>query len=260
MRDATRAAELAMNLAEVKALVAEAARAAGRDPASVELVAVSKTFPAQDVAFLAAAGQRAFGESYVQEALPKIETVAAFLSPALAPAPSPALATPAPVSWHFIGRLQKNKARQVCGRFDLIHSVDSPELARRLHQCMSEPGLAPGDRAPQPVLIQVNLAGESQKAGAGEAEAASLARLIVNDLPGLRLDGLMILPPSLSTGGDPRPWFARLRDLRDTLAAELGQPLPQLSMGMSGDFPAAIAEGATLVRVGTSLFGGREKR
>ncbi len=238
--------ELGQRLAEVREEIAGAARAAGRDPASVGLVAVSKFHPAECVAEAFAAGQASFGESYVQEALAKMAQL-------------PGLA----LDWHLVGGLQSNKAKYVAGRFGLIHSLDSAKLARALSRALSEragdpdPGLPP--RAPvQEVLIQVNLAGEEQKSGVPENEAQALAEEVLG-LPGLSLSGLMILPPWDPDPELSRPYFSRLRGLRDRLARELGLPLPHLSMGMSGDFAVAVAEGATLVRVGTRIFGERPR-
>lgn len=236
--------ELGQRLADVREEIAGAARAAGRDPASVGLVAVSKFHPAASVAEAFAAGQVSFGESYVQEALAKMAGL-------------PGLA----LDWHLVGGLQSNKAKYVAGRFGLIHSLDSAKLARALSRALAERagdqdhGLPPR-AAVQEVLLQVNLAGEEQKSGVAEAGVRALAEEVMG-LPGLRLSGLMILPPWDPDPELSRPSFARLRELRDRLARELGLPLPHLSMGMSGDFAVAVAEGATLVRVGTRIFGER---
>jgi pyridoxal phosphate enzyme (YggS family) len=234
------ALDLARNLAEVRRDIDAAARRAGRDPASVTLVAVSKTFPAADVRAAALAGQADFGESYVNEALDKQDEAARLLLGAKAADPR----------WHFIGHIQTNKARFVTGRFRLIHSVDSVRLAESLHQRAQAKGLT------QPVLLQVNLAGEEQKSGVSEAGLPALAEAVAS-LAALRLDGLMLMPPWSPDPEDARPYFARLREVRDGLEARLGRRLPHLSMGMSGDFVPAVEEGATLVRVGTRIFGGR---
>lgn len=227
---------IARNLAEVRREMEDAARAAGRDPGDVTLVAVSKTCPAQAVAAAHAAGQVDFGESYVQEALPKLEALARL-----------------PLAWHFIGRLQSNKAKFLGGRFSLVHSVDSPKLAQALHKRLA------ADSAPvQDVLIQANLAGEEQKAGVAADELARLAEEVAG-LGRLRLRGLMLIPP-LDGAEESRRFFAGLRQARDRLETRLGMPLPVLSMGMSDDFAVAIAEGATHVRVGTRIFGKRETR
>ena len=209
-----------------------ACRACGRDPSDVTLVAVSKFHDASAVSALAACGQTIFGESYIQEALPKIE------------------AAPAGLSWHFIGHLQRNKAKLAVGRFDLIHTVDNVELAHILQKRAADQQLT------QAVCLQVNVAGEGQKSGVAPENLDTLAEAVA-ECPNLRLDGLMVIPPVFDDPEGARPAFARLRQLRDALASRLGRPLPTLSMGMSGDLEAAITEGATHVRVGTDLFGPR---
>lgn len=227
---------IARNLAEVRQEMEDAARAAGRDPSEAILVAVSKTYPPEAVAAAHAAGQFHFGESYVQEALPKLEALAHL-----------------PLTWHFIGRLQSNKAKFLGGRFSLVHSVDSSKLAQALHKRLA------ADSAPvQDVLIQANLAGEEQKAGVAAEELTRLADDVAG-LASLRLRGLMLLPP-LGEAEENRRYFAGLRQARDRLETRLGMELPILSMGMSDDFAVAIAEGATHVRVGTRIFGKREAR
>jgi pyridoxal phosphate enzyme (YggS family) len=214
----------------------DAACAAGRDPVEVTLVAVSKTHPAAAVAAACAAGQVHFGESYVQEALPKLAELSRL-----------------PLTWHFIGRLQSNKVKYLGGRFALVHSIDSSKLAQALHKRLT------ADSAPvQDVLLQANLAGEGQKAGVAAEELARLAEEVAG-LATLRLRGLMLLPP-LGEAERNRRFFAGLRQARDRLEVRLGLALPVLSMGMSDDFAVAIAEGATLVRVGTRIFGVREAR
>lgn len=220
---------------EVLERLAEAARASGRTPGDVRLVAVSKLHPADAVRELAALGQRDFGENYVQEALGKMET----------------LALPCPdLRWHFIGHLQTNKVKYVAGRFSLIHTLDSDRLARALHERSLKLGRT------QDVLIQVNLGGEEAKTGVSREELPGLAESLAG-LSALRLEGLMLLPPFFDDPEAARPYFRELRQLRDDLEVRLGMSLPVLSMGMSGDFEAAIAEGATHVRVGTSIFGHR---
>ena len=234
-----RAEELSKRLADVKRRMAAACVRAGRAPDSVRLVAVSKFHPASDIAALAAAGQRDFGESYAQEALAKQDAL-----------------VDQDILWHFIGGLQTKKARQVVGRFALIHSLDSEKLARELAKRARE------ERILQPVLIEVNM-GEEQKAGVEESDLISLAELAVSlkvQGCGLDLRGLMCLPPVFDDPEEARSAFAYLRELRDDLASRLGVPLPELSMGMTGDFEAAIEEGATIVRVGTSIFGPRPAR
>ncbi|EGJ49522.1 YggS family pyridoxal phosphate-dependent enzyme [Desulfocurvibacter africanus] len=230
---AERSLELRRNLEAVLAEVNEAAAACGRKSGEVTLVAVSKFHPAQDVRALAGFGQMDFGESYVQEALVKREELQDL-----------------DLRWHFIGRLQTNKARHVAGSFSLVHSVDSLKLAQTLHK------RAQALQTLQEVLLQVNLAGEGQKAGAAADEARRLAQE-VRGLDSLALRGLMLLPPMVDEPEQARPWFAALRELRDSLERELGVRLPHLSMGMTGDFRQAIAEGATIVRIGTRIFGER---
>lgn len=221
------------NLAEVREEMAQAARVAGRDPSEVRLVAVSKACPSEAVAAAHAAGQADFGESYVQEALPKLAALAGL-----------------PLAWHFIGRIQTNKIKFLAGRFSLLHGVDSLKLAQALHKRFA------ADCAPaQDVLIQVNLAGEEQKAGVRAGELERLAEEVVG-LGSLRLRGLMLMPPD-SGPEEARRYFAGLRQARDRLETALGMRLPALSMGMSHDFALAILEGATHVRVGARIFGSR---
>jgi len=211
----------------VRARVDAACARAGRAPGEVTIVAVSKTHPASAVRDAAAAGARDFGENYAQELDAKRGEL-----------------REVDVRWHFIGRLQRNKAKLVAGKVELVHAVDSIELAREL-----------GKRAApdvQAVLVAVNVAGEDTKGGVSVADAPALVRA-VHELAGVRLDGLMTMPPP---GAGRRP-FDELRALRDRLQDELGAPLPVLSMGMSGDFEDAIAAGATHVRIGTAIFGER---
>lgn len=224
---------IAQNLQEVRARMAAAARAAGRDPASVRLVAVSKMHPAAEVAQALAAGQTIFGENYAQEAQAKIAQV------------GPA------ARWHFIGHLQGNKARLAVQLFDMVESVHTLKLAQALDRHCQGLGKT------LPVLLQVNLGGEAQKSGCQPHEAPALA-LAMAALPGLELKGLMTMPPFYDDPGQARPIFARLRRLAQDLAGGLPPgSMDELSMGMSGDFEAAIAEGSTLVRVGTAIFGQR---
>lgn len=222
----------AQRLARVRARIEAACAACGRDPAEVTLVAVSKLHPAEAVAAMAALGQRIFGESYIQEALPKIE------------------ACPAGLEWHFIGHLQRNKAKLAIGRFALIHSVDNLELAQILQKRNAACGLT------QAICLQVNVAGEAQKSGVDPVGLPALAEAVAG-MSHLALRGLMVIPPVFDDPEGARPAFARLRELRDETAGRLGLPLPVLSMGMSGDLEAALMEGATHVRVGTDLFGPR---
>ena len=226
---------IAVRLSEVRARIDAAARRAGRDPFAVRLVAVSKTFPIDAVREAYAAGQRDFGENRVQEALEKISA-------------SPDLA----VRWHLLGHLQTNKARKAAPAFAMIQSVDGVDLLRKLDAAAAESGHAPE------LLVQVDLAGEATKFGArpGEVrvilEAASSCRAA-------RVVGLMTLPPIPDDPEESRPWFRQLRELRDgwLKAGIAPEMLRELSMGMSGDFEVAVQEGATIVRVGTAIFGSR---
>jgi hypothetical protein len=211
----------------VKARVDAACRGAGRTPSEVTIVAVSKTHPASAVREAAAAGATDFGENYAQELAAKRGECG-------------------DVRWHFIGRLQRNKAKLVAGHVVLVHGVDSVELAAEL-----------GRRAAvtQPVLLAVNLGGEETKGGIGEVDAETVARAIAG-VANVRLDGLMTMPPPADDPEASRPYFDKLRALRDRLAEVVG-PLPVLSMGMSSDYEVAIACGATHVRIGTAIFGTR---
>jgi len=222
----------AERLAWVHRRIDGACRASGRNPADVTLVAVSKKQDVAAVAALAACGQRIFGESYIQEALPKID------------------AAPPGLSWHFIGHLQRNKVKLAIGRFDLIHTVDNLDLAQVLQKKNQDLGLT------QAVCLQVNVAGETQKSGVSPEALPELAEAVAA-MPELTLSGLMVIPPIFDDPESARPAFAHLRELRDKLSTRLGLPLPVLSMGMSGDLEAAVMEGATHVRVGTDLFGPR---
>lgn len=228
--------ELAERTAAVKEALAGAAKEAGRAPGDVTLVAVSKLHPASDVRALAETGQTEFGENYVQEALGKQEALAGL-----------------PVHWHFIGGLQSNKAKYVAGNFALVHSVDSSKLAQALHKKAASLGVV------QDILIQVNIAGEIQKSGIPVENLPQLAEEVLS-LEGVRLVGLMTMPPFFDDPEGARPVFSRLRELRDGLETRLGAKLPHLSMGMTGDFIPAVREGATLVRIGTRIFGERPPR
>ena len=219
-------------LEDVRRRIASACSRAGRDPGSVALVAVSKTFPADRVGELLACGHDLFGENRVQEALEKI--------PRVGPG----------ARWHLVGHLQSNKARHAVGTFELIHSVDGLDLARELSRRAAARGTV------QPVLVQVNLSREATKSGAGEDAALPLLEAAAA-LPGLEVRGLMTIPPPVEDPEASRPWFALLRDLRDRVEAHLGLELPELSMGMSDDFEVAVEEGATIVRIGRALFGER---
>jgi len=228
---------VAVRLTAVRRRIAAAAGSAGRDPSSVRLVAVSKTFPIEAVREAYAEGQRDFGENRVQEALRKID----------ASRDLPGL------RWHLIGHLQTNKARKASPAFAVIQSVDSIELLGKLDEAAEAAGTVPE------LLIQVDLAREATKFGIPEAEVPRLFDR-ATACRAVRVVGLMTLPPASDTPEDARPWFRRLRELRDQWldAGVPGQMLRQLSMGMSGDLEIAVQEGATLVRVGTAIFGGRD--
>ena len=222
-------------LAEVRARIARAAGRAGRDPSSIRLVAVSKTFSADHVRAAAEAGQVDFGENKVQEALAKMDQTAGLA-----------------IRWHLVGHLQSNKAKRAGARFDVVQSVDGVELLRRLDDAAASAG-----RALQ-LLVQADLAGEATKHGADEGtllpifEAAASCRAA-------RVAGLMIIPPAVEDPEAARPFFRALNDVRQRLLARGvdGSMLNELSMGMSHDFEVAVEEGATLVRVGTAIFGSR---
>ena len=227
--------DIESHLAAIRSRIAAAAAAAGRTPTDVSLLAVSKTFGPDHVRAAYAAGQRDFGENKVQEALQKQEATADLA-----------------IRWHLIGHLQSNKAKKAAPAFAAIHSVDSVELLRRIDAAAVEAGSAPD------VYIQVDLAGEDTKFGAPEAEAGAIARAAAS-CRAARLKGLMLLPPWFDDPELARPYFRRLRGLRDRLIEEGidAAQLHELSMGMSHDFEVAIQEGATLVRVGTAIFGKR---
>jgi len=225
---------IADHLAAVHERIRQAAERAGRDPAAVRLVAVSKTRPAAEVEAAAQAGQRLFGENYVQELVAK------------------ATAVTQPVEWHYIGHLQSNKVRQLAGIVTMIHSVDRLSLAEEISRQWGRLGSCCD------VLVQVNVAQEASKSGTSTDEALSLVQQVAT-LPHLRVRGLMTMPPFFDDPQAARPYFRQLRLLSEQIrAAELpGAELDELSMGMSGDFEVAIEEGATLVRVGTAIFGER---
>jgi pyridoxal phosphate enzyme (YggS family) len=224
--------KLADNLRAIHGRIAAAARAAGREPSAITLVGVSKTQPAAAVRAALAAGLLDFGENYVQEAVAKLREVA-----------DPR------ARWHFIGALQGNKTRGVAEHFQWVHTVDRARIAARLSA--QRPHHAPALQ----VCLQVRLGDEATKSGVGPGELAALADAVAG-LPRLVLRGLMCLPPAEQDPSRQRRWFAELRHLRDELNRR-GHSLDVLSMGMSGDFELAIAEGATHVRVGTALFGPR---
>ena len=230
----TRMADILANLNRVQERVAAAARRAGRSPEEIRLVAVSKTVGAERVREAIAAGAKILGENYVQEAQKKIEAVGHG------------------VAWHFIGHLQTNKAKIAVRLFDLIHSVDSLSLAEELDKAAKKQGRI------LPVLLQISLSEETTKFGAKEREIFRMAESLAT-MEGIRVEGLMTMPPYFEDPEAARPYFGALRELSERLAR---QKIPrilmkELSMGMSNDFEVAIEEGATLVRVGTAIFGPR---
>lgn len=233
--------QLLQNYARVEESVEDACNAVGRKRSEVCLVAVSKLHPASAVATIASAGQADFGENYVQEALEKKEILTQ-------------TSTALKLRWHMIGHVQSRKAAQVAGQFCMIHTLDSEKLAAHLEKRLTELELA------QDVLIEVSIANEPQKSGVLVDKLPVLADYVIENCPHLNLLGLMCLPPVFDSGDAARPWFNKLRNLRDQLVSQTGLPLPELSMGMSGDFAAAIAEGASIVRIGTSIFGQRPKK
>ena len=227
---------IAANLQAVKQRIAAACASAGRSPESVSLLAVSKTWAAERVLEAAACGQRAFGENYLQEAETKIVALHR-------------LDTATVIEWHFIGPLQSNKSRTVAEQFDWLHSLDRLKLAERLS--LQRPAHLP----PLQVCLQVTVSGEQSNSGCSPNELPQLAKAVAG-LPGLRLRGLMAIPEPTDDIPLLRSRFALLRQLRDQLNS-LGLTMDTLSMGMSHDLEAAILEGATIVRVGTAIFGGR---
>jgi PLP dependent protein len=227
-------AHIAENLAKVRQKIGEAENAAGRTAGSVQLIAVTKTHPVEIIQEAVDAGHLIFGENRVQEARAKIPEL------------------PARLQWHLIGHLQSNKVRVALPLFQLIHSVDSIDLLLDIERVAAEQGLFPR------VLLQVNVAGESSKFGF--SPGALLAQIDrIGAVQRANIEGLMTIPPLAPNPEDSRRYFVALRELRDRLAKESGFPLSELSMGMSGDFLIAIAEGATMVRVGTAIFGERGK-
>ncbi len=221
-----------LHVNHVRSRIRRAAQAAGRDPAAVTLVAVSKAQTAESIRLAATAGVTDFGESYIQEALPKMDSLREL-----------------PLRWHFIGGIQSNKTRSIAERFDWVHGIDRLSIARRLSE--QRPFHAP----PLDLCIQVELVPEPSKGGVDPAQVRALADAIVQ-LPRVRLRGLMCVPPPQPDAAAERAVFARLRIQLEELNAD-GHKLDTLSMGMSADFESAIAEGATLVRIGTALFGKR---
>ena len=223
------------NLNGVKNEIAQAAQVSGRKVTDIELIAVSKTHPTEIVREAVDAGHLVFGESKVQEARAKIPLL------------------PSNIRWHFIGHLQKNKIRHALPLFEMIHSVDSLELAQAIDRIAHEDGLHPR------ILLEVNVAGEGSKFGfKATTLRAELESLLL--LPRLSIEGLMCIPPLAEKAETSRKYFVELRELRDALEQEFQMKLPYLSMGMTNDYRVAVEEGATLVRVGTAIFGERKRR
>jgi len=225
---------ISRNLAHINGRIRAAAEAAGRDPASVRLVAVSKTRPAADIIAAYQAGQTVFGENYIQELVPKLAEMQEA------------------VQWHVIGHLQSNKVKYIAGLVAMIHSVDRLSLAEEIDRQWGRVGKVCD------VLIQVNISGEATKSGTTEDGAIQLVRDCAL-LPNIRVKGLMTMPPFFDDPDAARPYFAELRRLSEAVAGQriAGVDMAELSMGMSGDFEVAVQEGATLVRIGTAIFGER---
>jgi pyridoxal phosphate enzyme (YggS family) len=229
------AADIPDSLAKVRQTISQAERAAGRPDGSVQLIAVTKTHPVDAIQKAIDAGQLIFGENRVQEARAKIPELSSR------------------IQWHLIGHLQSNKVRPALPLFQLIHGVDSVELLADIDRIAAELGLFPR------ILLQVNLAGEASKFGFSPAKLLEQVETI-DGFKRANIEGLMTIPPLAPSPEHSRPYFVALRELRDRLARESGFALPELSMGMSDDYQVAIAEGATMVRVGTAIFGERRAR
>jgi pyridoxal phosphate enzyme (YggS family) len=225
---------IGINLQAVRGRIARAAATSGRHAEDIQLVAVSKTFDAQCVAAAYACGQSAFGENYAQEAIEKISTLRNLR-----------------LQWHYLGPLQSNKTRQVAEHFDWVHSIDRLKIAERLSAAR------PAALGSLQICLQVNLGDEPTKGGVAPDDAIGLARTL-SGLPRIKLRGLMAIPPAVQEFAQQRRYFAQLRQLKEKISAT-GLVLDTLSMGMSADLEAAIAEGATLVRVGTAIFGHRQQ-
>ncbi|MBW2090847.1 MAG: YggS family pyridoxal phosphate-dependent enzyme [Deltaproteobacteria bacterium] len=219
---------ISMRLLSVSERIQKACQRAGRNPGDVQLVAVTKTFSTETIRAAMEAGLNVFGENYIQEARTKIEEIGHS------------------ASWHFIGHLQTNKVKYAVKLFDLIHSVDSLKLAREIDK------RAKGIERRIPILIQVNISEEESKSGVDMASTADLVAA-ARELPNLEVRGLMTMPPFFDQPEKARPYFKALRAIKESIAP----PLTELSMGMSGDFEVAIEEGATIIRVGTAIFGQR---
>ena len=233
------AVDIKRNLTNLRSRITRAAKRAGRDPGEIKLIAVTKTHPPAALKKALAAKVTAFGENKIQEAEEKIPAIGANA-----------------VEWHMVGHLQKNKARRAVQLFHMIHSVDSPELAHRLERICVEEG-----REVLPVLVQVDLAGEKTKSGIPLTQLQLMVEMLKR-CERLRFDGLMIIPPLTEDPEGSREYFRRLREIRDRLQAEGAFAVTpgELSMGMTHDLEAAIEEGATMVRVGTAIFGERKKK
>ena len=227
-------ANIQQRLNEVRARIQKAELACGRRPGSVQLLAVSKTHPTAVIREVAAAGQHAFGENYLQDALQKIDAL-----------------TDLALEWHFIGAIQSNKTRDIAAHFDWVHTLEREKIARRLS------AQRPDGLPPLNVCLQVNISGEASKAGLEPSAVADLAAT-VSGLPGLRLRGLMTIPRAEADPGRQRAAFHALAELQQQLVAD-GLALDTLSMGMSNDLEAAITEGSTIVRIGTAIFGERPR-
>jgi pyridoxal phosphate enzyme (YggS family) len=226
---------IAENLQRVRNQIADAATKSRRSAGDVQLVAITKTNPAEKVREAIEAGQTLFGESRVQEARAKVPDL------------------PSTARWHFVGHLQKNKIRHALPLFEMFHSIDSLALAQEMNRIAGEEGLHPR------VLLEINVAGEGSKFGfAPDKLRQQMEQLL--ELPGLSILGLMTIPPLSEEADASRKYFVQLRELRDRLEPEFRVDLSQLSMGMTNDFPIAIEEGATLVRVGTAVFGERKRK
>ena len=236
------------NIARVRQRIDAACQKVGRNPAEVTLLAVSKMQPPEAIQDAAAAGLQHFGENRVEEAVSKIPQVKQCVAK--------------PLIWHMVGHIQSRKARQIPGLFQLVHAVDRVKLARRLSALVSARGES------LDVLLELNVSGEASKSGLAAAgwqgDAALRAELwrdceSILGLPGLQVRGLMTMAPIVRDAEEVRPVFAQLASLRDELATDFGVPLPELSMGMTDDFPVAVEEGATIIRIGRAIFGPRRK-
>ncbi len=236
--------EIKENLIKVMERIEKAAQRVGRDPEEIKLVAVSKTVEVDRIKEAIEAGASILGENYVQEAQKKIEAIGR-------PACTERFGEGRSVAWHFIGHLQSNKAKYAVRLFDMIHSIDSLTLAEELNRRAEQVGQV------AKVMIEVNISGEATKFGTDEEKVFSTVRGILN-LGHLSLEGLMTMPPYFDLPEMSRPYYTKLRELKERMVRE-GIPLKELSMGMSNDFEIAIEEGATYVRVGTAIFGERKK-